>query len=192
MNLLILLKKFWYLPVLLLMSIVIYFWWRNRMTQDEEPEPDEVNRNPQTGTQGLQSKNQILRTDLLLLLHDKLTAAGYDEKLAQMILAQALHETGNLSSNLFVNYNNPWGMMQPLKRKTTSKGATPSGFASYANLSDAVDDFIYYLDNFKYEKSYPDVRTYVAELKKKGYFTDTFTNYYAATQKWYNSLSFMG
>lgn len=130
---------------------------------------------------------------MLKLLTTKLLDAGYSERMAPIILATALHETGNFTSDLFLRSNNPWGMKHPAVRKTTSLGPNGRlGYATYKTLEDAVQDYIYYLDALGYQKEYADVRSYVAEMKKKSYFEDSYVNYYAGAQKWFNTIQISG
>lgn len=163
-------------------TIILYVI--KRMKAKSEEESEEESEPMQTPT------NPKYQTDAILMqaLIKYLEAYGFDAKLSKMIVAQSRHETGNYSSNLFINYNNPWGMMQPLKRETTSQGATPSGFASYANLDDACKDYVLYLKALGYESTYSDVRAFVSELKKKGYFTDNLTTYMSSVYSIYNNL----
>ena len=147
----------------------------------EELEPEEE----ETGTA---TNKYLIDKEMAEYLIQYLSDAGFDPSLAKMIVAQSRHETGNYSSNLFKTYNNPWGMMHPLKRQTASAGANPSGFATYENLDDAARDYVYYLQALGYNNSYLDVRSFVSELKKKGYFEDNLTSYMSSVNSIYKSL----
>jgi hypothetical protein len=63
-------------------------------------------------------------------------------------LAQAVHETANWTSSLWLNHKNAFGMKQPVKRKTSSNGPTATGFASFGSLYDAIHDYFLRLENF--------------------------------------------
>lgn len=144
---------------------------------------------PETETEtGNQTNKYMIDKELAEYLIQYLSDAGYDPALAKMIVAQSRHETGNYTSKLFLDWNNPWGMMHPLKRTTASAGANPSGFATYENLDDAARDYVYYLQALGYNQSYPDVRAFVSELKKKGYFEDNLTTYMSSVNSIYKSL----
>lgn len=119
--------------------------------------------------------------------------SGVAPDAAKIIVAQSMHETGKFTSSLFKNYNNAFGMKQPHVRPTTSLKSSPTGFATYASVESSVDDLLKWIE---YNKVNPkentqqlaDVRSYTAWLKEKGYYEDTFTNYYSAVQKHYNSI----
>lgn len=144
---------------------------------------------PETETEtGNQTNKYLIDKELAEYLIQYLSDAGYDPAMAKMIVAQSRHETGNYTSKLFQDWNNPWGMMHPLKRTTASAGANPSGFATYENLDDAARDYVYYLQALGYNQSYPDVRAFVSELKKKGYFEDNLTTYMSSVNSIYKSL----
>ena len=137
-----------------------------------------------------ENSTETMRANTLhTMLVDVLEANDYDTKLAKMIVAQSIHETGHFKSSLFLNYNNPWGMMHPAKRDTTSIGANPKGFAMYNNLEDAVKDYVLYLNALDYKKNYSNVREFVSELKRKGYFTDSLTNYMSSVYSIHNKLN---
>lgn len=147
----------------------------------------EAETEPETETDN-QTNKYLIDKELAEYLIQYLSDAGFDPALSKMIVAQSRHETGNYTSRLFKEYNNPWGMMHPLKRTTASAGANPSGFATYISLSDAARDYVYYLQALDYNETYPDVRAFVSELKKKGYFEDNLTTYMSSVNSIYKSL----
>lgn len=60
-----------------------------------------------------------------------------------IVMAQAILESGHFTSGLFVNHKNPFGMMIAKKRPTLAKkGAYP--FASYKEWKHSIMDYAYY------------------------------------------------
>jgi hypothetical protein len=103
------------------------------------------------------------------LLTAALMDAGFKAATAKMITAQAAHETGNFTSTLYREFNNPFGMKQPQKRKTTSLGAW-YGYATFPDIVQAANDFMYYWINQKLPQTFKNVSEYVDSLQKHGYF----------------------
>ena len=66
---------------------------------------------------------------------------GYVDLDPLLVLAQSAFETADFTSRLIVEQNNAFGMRQPVQRPTTSTGAGPTGFATYATLADSVEDY---------------------------------------------------
>ena len=62
----------------------------------------------------------------------------------EIVLIQARIESGNFTSNLFLEYNNMFGMKMPYKRPTMAIGKTSSGFAIYDSWKDSVIDYALY------------------------------------------------
>lgn len=100
-------------------------------------------------------------------------------KQPEMITRQAILETGNFTSYLWVTYNNPFGMKHPKHRVTKSYGAvTNIGYAGYNHWSEACVDMIYFqqwyssrgwdLDNeyeyFLFNLPYAEDRSYIHKL----------------------------
>lgn len=63
-------------------------------------------------------------------------------KQPEMLIRQAYLETGGFTSELWINYNNPFGMKHGWKRPNKSYGRVmePVGYAGYTHWSDAVRD----------------------------------------------------
>jgi flagellum-specific peptidoglycan hydrolase FlgJ len=99
------------------------------------------------------------------------TGKGYFNLDPDIVLAQSILETGWFKSRLASEQNNIFGMMQPRKRPTTSTGAGPSGFATYATIADSVEDYFLRQRYFKIPDS-PDAETYIRATKDSGYATD--------------------
>ena len=56
-------------------------------------------------------------------------------------IAQAIHESANFRSDLFINNHNLFGMRMPERRKTTAIGVRRH-YAVYRSWKESVDDFL--------------------------------------------------
>lgn len=120
-------------------------------------------------------------TNLFLLL----VTQGFLPDTAQMITAQAAHETGNFTSPIFRLNNNPFGMKLPEVRRTTAIG-TYKGHAVYKSIESAVEDYWLYYNAQKYPFTWKDVETFVEALKKHSYFEAPLQIYKDAVRHFYN------
>lgn len=86
-------------------------------------------------------------------------------------------------------------MKMPHTRQTTAKGSL-NGYANYETYEDSLQDLILWLnysridiptnlDTFTVEAQ---INWYVYAIKSKGFFTDTFDNYYKGTLNGYKKL----
>lgn len=103
-----------------------------------------------------------------------LTEAGYSDRVANWWTAVSNLETGAWTSKLFRDYNNLFGMKQPLTRFSYSQGAStsPPGYATFASQADSVRDLIAYMKEFNYPKDFNSIDDLVAYMKSKKYFED--------------------
>lgn len=101
------------------------------------------------------------------------------DEFIKILTAQAIHETGFFTSKLYIENNNMFGMTQPVIRETLSIGQK-DGFANFTSLEDSVKDMLLYLKEFKLKPNYKEVKDYVKDIREKGYFTDTYLNYFNA------------
>ena len=78
-------------------------------------------------------------------------------KFPHIVLAQAILESGNFKSKMFLENNNIFGMKVAKRRPTTSKGEQ-SGYAYFDNWKDCVVDYAFYqaayLSDIKTEDQY--------------------------------------
>lgn len=112
---------------------------------------------------------------------------GLEPQFSKLLIAQAIHETGNFQSRLFLQQNNAFGMKIPRIRKTLNVGQDPDGgFATFISLEDSVKDMLLYLDHFKIPLDIDDPFKYAKILKDKNYFEDDIENYFKGLQ---NGLS---
>jgi len=111
-----------------------------------------------------------------------LLSNGYTDRFVDWWVAVSNFETAAWSSPLFKTANNLFGMKQPLKRMSLSKGPTTSGFATFDSWSDSVKDLMLYFDEFGYPKDFSNVENLVAFMKDKGYFQEPYEEYLAGVK----------
>ena len=108
--------------------------------------------------------------------------------LQNYILAQALHETGGLKSDIFQENNNPFGMKLARKRATFAIGEN-RGHATFDSIESAVADFDLWARYMNMPKDFPSEVDYVQWLKSKSYFEDSVENYLKGVQFWLKNLN---
>lgn len=120
-------------------------------------------------------------------IYSLLLSRQFSTKQARFIVAQAAHETGGFTSDIYKENNNCFGMKLARVRKTTATGEN-KGHAVYRNIENCIEDFKIYYINFQYLPAYQDIKAYVEALKKRGYFEDNFNTYYLGCVSWYNKI----
>lgn len=118
------------------------------------------------------------------LIYETLLEAGYNPMYWVVV---ARHETGNYTSSIYENARNLFGMKLPKIRPTTAIGEF-AGHARYFDRKASVDDLILYMDYFDYPKSFSSLSGQVRYMKEKGYFGDSYENYYNACNRIWNQL----
>ena len=81
-----------------------------------------------------------------------------------IVYAQAVLETGNFKSKLFVNNNNLFGFKEPKVRSNTARGSV-SGYAYYSSWRQSVIDYALYQSS------------YIRKLNREDYFDYLDKNY---------------
>jgi hypothetical protein len=107
---------------------------------------------------------------------------GVSEELSYIILAQAMHETGNFTSAIFWENNNPFGMKCPKKRPTKCIG-TNRAHGIFESIKDATIDYVWWMEFMNIPFDERSVKKYVFLLKEKRYFEDDVNKYYIAIKK---------
>lgn len=98
-------------------------------------------------------------------------------KYPHIVLSQSIIESGNYTSKVFLENNNPFGMKLSWNRSTTALGIK-NGYAYYSNLRDAIIDYAFmqfsYYRSAKTEedyylllqKSYAEDKEYINKVRK--------------------------
>lgn len=105
------------------------------------------------------------------------------------VVAQVMHETGGLKSNLFLKYNNPLGF----KTYGNNKGV-PARDGGYYNVFSTPEEGIYHLVVWFERKNFPvsvrDARRYAEELRVRGYYTAPVDEYVKGLEFWLSRYGF--
>lgn len=106
------------------------------------------------------------------------------------MVAQAKHETGNFTSSLYLLHSNMYGMKNgsiiSAWEKIGPKAPDGGTYASYASDFDSVKDLLQWFVWKKFPESVANVEQYASELKARGYFGDSLTNYTNGLKFWLN------
>jgi flagellum-specific peptidoglycan hydrolase FlgJ len=106
------------------------------------------------------------------LTHSALRGMLYQENIImpEIVLKQAILESGNFTSQLCKEQNNIFGMKYARQRKTMAIGRTPAGYAIYRSWQDAVKDYKYFQEF--YQSRGRDLKDYYSFLRSIGYASD--------------------
>ncbi len=102
-------------------------------------------------------------------------------KFPDIVFAQAMIESGELTSKLFKTANNMFGMRFPSIRETTAQGKTSSGYSRYEDWNFGVYDYFLWQDHMLRNRDeitksqyfsllgrvYAEDPNYVSKVKKK-------------------------
>lgn len=128
--------------------------------------------------------------------------AGPD-RLAEFIVAQSKHETGNYTHRFFTVGNNAFGYSYNKdSRWQLDKGGPLAdngvAIAQYRSVEDSVHEFTDWIKRRQKEGKFPaDLKTittpdqYAGLLKSSGYYHDTVAKYSAALSRWYIQVKSM-
>jgi uncharacterized FlgJ-related protein len=121
-------------------------------------------------------------------IYDAAVSRGFNPTSAKLIVAQARHETGNYTSNIFKLNNNLFGMKFVKQPLATQGSASPRSegdfYARYKSVGDSVKDLIdrnYTITRGgitpEQLKNATDSLDFATKLKARGYYGDTISNY---------------
>lgn len=150
-------------PLLLLFLVASLLFWKRTNRQKK-----------------MSTKNEIYKTVYSLLIEN-----GIPFRFAQIITAQAAHETYNFSSKIYIENRNLFGMKLAKIRKTLAIGER-YGHAIFRSLEDSVKDLILYFEAQRIDKNFIDSDTYIETLKNKGYFEARLSEYQKGTAYFLN------
>lgn len=124
---------------------------------------------------------------------------GLPDELALYLVAMACHETGDFTSNIFLDDNNAFGYSYvPGARYQEGPGRLADNgqyAAHYRNVRDSVRELIDWIYRRKAEGIFPaNLRAitspsqFVSLLKQSSYFQDAETNYLRGVERCFESL----
>lgn len=110
-------------------------------------------------------------------------------QLIPFVVAQVRHETNDFKSTVYLIDHNMFGMkwINGARGQVATKGIlSPEGnyYAHYEDDAASLADFLKWLDYEKFPTSVADAGQYAQELRKRGYFTASFSEYANALVKW--------
>lgn len=115
--------------------------------------------------------------------------AGLPDTLANLVVAQAKHESANFTSNFFKKYNNAFGYSYVAGgRYQLPGGGTKADnglpIAAYASIEDSTREIVDWIYRRKKAGTFPSdlgsittPEQYAQLLKNAGYYGDTISNY---------------
>jgi uncharacterized FlgJ-related protein len=122
--------------------------------------------------------NEVGKTVYQLLIE-----AGFNYFQAQLITAQAAHETANFTSTVFIQNKNLFGYK--FVGQKIAKGER-YGHAYYESIEDSIQDYKRYYNLNKYPSSFAGVVEFVKALKEKHYFEAPEQEYINGVRHFYN------
>lgn len=105
------------------------------------------------------------------------TPSAGNQAYSMVLFAQALHETGNFESNLYINHNNLFGMRPSERREKLYDNIYSSAQGEYASYPDRIRSVMDRIDLDQFNntvppRSYDDMTRYLEVVQSKGYATD--------------------
>lgn len=128
-----------------------------------------------------------------------LKAAGAPATALPYLMSQVAHETGTFNSRVLTENNNASGIMyinNPAKQKNARRGlAFPKKegkyyYANFNTLKDWAVDYLRIIGGTVLKAS--SLSDYAERLKKRGYYTDSTTNYARGLNSHYSALKRSG
>lgn len=134
------------------------------------------------------------------IIYRAAVSQGFPGSLANLIVAQAKHESANFTSNVFRQNNNPFGYKyvgQSLATRGTPAPASEGGnYARYVDVSYATLEIVKWIQRRQNETKFPrDLSTittpkqYAQLLKNAGYYGASVTEYAAGLARWISDSS---
>lgn len=132
------------------------------------------------------------------IIYNEAIKQGMPPTLANLIVAQAKHETGNFTSNVFKTCNNAFGYkhvgqklsLGPCGNPPANEGA--ARYAKYQSVSDSTKEICQWIKRRQSTGVFPanlasitSPAQYAQLLKAGGYYGDTVTNYTNALIKFF-------
>lgn len=118
---------------------------------------------------------------------------NFPTALANLIAAQAAHETGNFTSAIFLDCNNAFGYKSVTSATNCNLHPT---YKAYSTVEQSADEIVNWIQRRQSEGNFPsDLSTiqtpedYAYYLKYNGYFEDTAANYAAGITNYLSNFS---
>lgn len=122
------------------------------------------------------------------IIYSTAVSAGIPDPLARLMVAQAIHETGNFTSRFFKEYNNAFGYSYAGSKYQLPGGGSNADngvpIGRYASVIDSTMEVVDWIKRRAAQGKFPsnlatitDPAIYAKLLKDAGYYGDTMTNY---------------
>lgn len=119
--------------------------------------------------------------------YEFLIQSGISPDKAKVIASVAAHETANFSSELYRKHNNCFGFRIPKTWSGRCAYDTKSNYSGYINFVDSINDYIDWCNSFVGGiNESPTI--HVENMKRKGYFEDSYSNYLRGVMYFYRKL----
>jgi flagellum-specific peptidoglycan hydrolase FlgJ len=102
-------------------------------------------------------------------------------KYSKWIKAQARHETGNFTSDIYKRLNNAFGMKDASRRLQFGEDVQGE-YRKYKHIGESVKDFIQWMEYTNFPADIDNIEKYISALKERRYFEDAFDNYLKGVQ----------
>lgn len=113
--------------------------------------------------------------------------AGLDSMTAKLIVAQSKHESGNYKNSLTRKHNNVfarwWSKYDKYSMGSGAKAEGHTRFARYQSIELATLSQIDYFKRKGYSMKWKSADAFAKELKAKGYYADSTSNYSRALRR---------
>lgn len=123
------------------------------------------------------------------IIYSTALGAGIPSRLAELMVAQAKHETGNFTSNFFRNFNNAFGYsyVKGAKWQLPDPGTLADNnapIAKYSSVANSTMEIVDWIKRRQREGKFPanlsevtSPEQYAQLLKAANYYQDTLANY---------------
>jgi flagellum-specific peptidoglycan hydrolase FlgJ len=130
------------------------------------------------------------------MIFDRAKLNGWNDAAANLLVAQAKHETANFTSHVFDTDNNLFGYNYAGQSLASPGLAQPGGgnYAHYDNYQDSIDDVLGWFARREAEgafiiNSLTTPQAYAQALKDAGYYTGPLTAYLNGLARYLGNLT---
>ncbi len=125
-------------------------------------------------------------------IYDVLRGDGIPDPLASFVVAQARHETGNFTSNVFLTCNNAFGYKAVYGAQECTQAAEGGSYEYYpGGIVDSAHEISRYLFRRQTDGSFPSLTSitsleqYAELLKSVGYYGASLYEYQMGLTRWF-------
>lgn len=126
------------------------------------------------------------------IIYNTLRGDGIPDPLASFVVAQARHETGNFTSNVFLQCNNAFGYKAVYGALECSQAPEGGSYEYYpGGVQDSAHEISRYLYRRQADGSFPSLSSittleqYASLLKSVGYYGASLYEYQSGLARWF-------